>query len=67
MTEFSFYLSETDTDRLFAVKALQGRQAMTGNEFARLLLERELYRLFPAEPEFNDDGKLMNADAYRGK
>lgn len=49
MTEFNFYLSEADTERLFAIKELQGRNDLTGNEFARLLLENELYRLFPAE------------------
>lgn len=45
MTEFSFYLSDADTDRLFTIKERQGRDDLTGNEFARLLLEQELYRL----------------------
>lgn len=66
MTEFSFYLSAQDTDRLFAIKQLQGRSDMTGNDFARELLERELYRLFPAAPEFDDNGGLMNPDRYKG-
>lgn len=66
MTEFNFYLSETDTDRLFAIKDIQGRRDLTGNEFARLLLEDELYRLFPAVPRFDDDGHVSNADRYRG-
>lgn len=65
MTEFSFYLSEDDTDRLFAIKELQGRHDLTGNEFARLLLENELQRLFPAAPQYDDNGKLLNADRYR--
>ena len=45
MTEFTFYLSDADTERLFAIKELQGRDDLTGNEFARMLLEEELYRL----------------------
>lgn len=62
MTEFSFYLSEADTERLFAIKELQGRDDLTGNEFARLLLENELYRLFPAVPQYDDNGQLLNAE-----
>ena len=45
MTEFTFYLSDADTERLFAIKELQGLGDLTGNEFARKLLEEELYRL----------------------
>lgn len=62
MTEFNFYLSSEDTDRVFAIKKLQGRDDLTGNEFARLLLEDELYRLFPAVPQFDDDGNVINAE-----
>ena len=62
MTEFSFYLSDADTERLFAIKELQGRNDLTGNEFARLLLENELYRLFPAVPQYDDNGQLLNAE-----
>ncbi len=65
MTEFNFYLSSEDTDRIFAIKKLQGRNDLTGNEFARLLLEDELYRLFPAVPQFDDDGNVINAERYR--
>ena len=61
MTEFNFYLSEADTERLFAIKELQGRNDLTGNEFARLLLENELYRLFPAVPQYDDNGQLLEA------
>ena len=62
MTEFNFYLSDADTERLFAIKELQGRDDLTGNEFARLLLENELYRLFPAIPQYDDNGQLLNAE-----
>ena len=65
MTEFSFYLSDTDTDRVFAIKRLQGRDDLTGNEFARMLLEDELYRLFPDVPQFDDDGNVINTGRYR--
>lgn len=66
MTEFTFSLSAEDTDRLFAIKQLQGLDNLTGNEFARQLLEGELYRLFPAIPKYDDNGNLINADRYRG-
>ena len=66
MREITFYLSETDIDRLFAIKELQGRDDLTGNDFARQLLEEELYRLFPAAPEYDENGELINADRYRG-
>lgn len=66
MREFSFYLSEEDTDRLFAIKDLQGRSDLTGNDFARQLLEGELYRLFPTVPRYDENGELINADRYRG-
>ena len=65
MTEFNFYLSEADTERLFAIKELQGRDDLTGNEFARLLLENELYRLFPAVPQYDDNGQLLNAESQK--
>lgn len=65
MTEFTFSLSAEDTDRLFTIKQLQGLDNLTGNEFARQLLEGELYRLFPAIPKYDDNGNLINADRYR--
>ena len=66
MREITFHLSETDIDRLFAIKDLQGRGDLTGNDFARQLLEGELYRLFPAIPKYDENGELINADRYRG-
>ncbi|WP_373133001.1 hypothetical protein [Clostridium sp. M62/1] len=66
MTEFNFYLSDNDTERLFAIKKLQGRDDMTGNDFARELLESALYRLFPAVPEVDENGNVLNADKYKG-
>lgn len=55
MTEFNFYLSPDDTDRLFALKAEAGADDLTGNEYARQLLERELHRLHPERVEYDDD------------
>ncbi len=45
MVEFNFYLSDENADRLFTIKKLQGYNDMTGNDFAKMLLERELERL----------------------
>jgi hypothetical protein len=67
LTEFSFYLSDADTERLFAIKELQGQNDLTGNEFARRLLEGELYRQFPADVKRDEQGCIINADKYRGK
>lgn len=63
MTEFSFILSAEDTDRVFALKKLTGHDDDTGNEYARRILERELHRLFPAVPEFDEQGEVMNPPA----
>ena len=67
MTDFIFTLSDDDTDRLFAIKELQGRDDLTGNEFARLLLQDTLFRLFPRRPRYDESGHLINAECYRGK
>lgn len=66
-TEFNFYLSDEDTDRLFVIKKLQGLDDLTGNDFAEKLLSRELYKLFPAIPDFDDCGNITNADKYKGR
>ena len=55
MTEFNFYLSADDTDRLFALKAEAGAGDLTGNEYARQLLERELHRLHPETVKYDDE------------
>ena len=49
--EYTFYLSEEYADRLSAVKEEQGQQDLTDSEFARHLLEVELYRLHPEKVE----------------
>lgn len=40
-----FYLSDNDVDRLFAIKEDQGKNSLSGNEFARELVETSLHRL----------------------
>ena len=34
-------------DRLWAIKAKEGKDELTGNEYAKMLLERTLNRLHP--------------------
>lgn len=67
MTEIRFCISDEDADRLFLIKDLQGRADLTANDFARSLLEEKLYSLFPAVPEFDENGKAINADRYKGR
>lgn len=67
MAEFNFNLSHEDTQRLFAIKHLQDKDALTGNEFAGQLLEGELSRLFPAIPEKDENGDILNAAEYTGQ
>ena len=47
MVKFEFNLSDADFDRLCEIKKQQGKDDMTLNDFARYLLENELYRLMP--------------------
>lgn len=55
MPQFEFWLGCEDTDRLFSVKAAQGKNELTGNEFARELLEKELYRLHPGVVRYDEN------------
>lgn len=55
MVKFEFYISDDDFDRLFAVKEAQGRSDLSGNEFAKELLVRELYRLHPGKVVCEDE------------
>lgn len=56
MAQFQFWLSNEDTDRVFAIKRQQGKDNMTGNEFAKELLEMELHRLHPRTVKFDENG-----------
>ena len=66
MGEITFFLSAEDIERLFAIKEIQGRDDMTGNRFARELLEERLRELVPAVPEIDADGRILNREAYKG-
>lgn len=55
-TKFEFYLSEEDTERLFAAKEDAGKEDLTGNEYAKELLSKELHRLHPAIVKYDDNG-----------
>ncbi len=44
MTEFTIMLTDRDTDLLFTLKKKQGLDDLSGNEFARQLLEAEIHR-----------------------
>ena len=65
--ELNFYLSDKDAARLFAIMELQGKHNVTGNEFARQLLEQALWNLFPDTPEYDEEERLVNADKYTGR
>lgn len=49
--KLEFYISDKDMDRLWAIKVRKHKYDMTGNEFAKHLLENELYRLCPHVPK----------------
>lgn len=65
MVKFEFWLGDNDYDRLYAIKKIQGEDDLSGNEFAEKLVTAELHRLFPSIPEYDDNGRLLNADKYR--
>ena len=53
--KFEIYLSDEDTERLFAVKEDKGKAELTGNDYARELLEREPHRLHPSRVKYDDE------------
>lgn len=57
MPMFEFWLGAEDTDRLFSVKATQSKNNLTGNDFARELLEKELHRLHPDVVRYDENGE----------
>lgn len=54
-TKLEFYLSDDDAERLFAAKEDAGKDDLTGNEFARELLEKELRRIHPQRVRYDDE------------
>lgn len=53
-----FYLSDNDVDRLFAIKEDQGKNSLSGNEFARELVETSLHRQHPLKVRYDEDTGL---------
>lgn len=45
MVKFEFYISDKDFDLLMELKEKQGKYNLTGNEYAKELLEYKLYDL----------------------
>ena len=56
MVKFEFWLSDDDFDRLLFIKRSKGKNDLTGNQFAKELLEKELRRLHPRRVEFDECG-----------
>lgn len=54
-TKFEFYLSDEDTERLFAIKEDEGKDELTGNEFAKELLSKVLHTRHPGIVRFDDE------------
>lgn len=54
-TKFEFYLSEEDTERLFAIKEDKGKENLTGNEYAKELLVKTLHQLHPEIVKYDND------------
>lgn len=59
MAKFEFDLSYEDTQRVFALKKEAGMNDMTGNEYAKYLLERTLYNLYPEQVKLDEDGVII--------
>lgn len=55
-TRFEFYLSEEDTERLFAIKEDENKNDLTGNEFAKELLSGVLHRMHPGIVRYDENG-----------
>lgn len=53
--KFEFWLSGEDYDRLYALKEESGKAHLTGNEYAKILLENTLHKMHPERVEFDDE------------
>ena len=53
--KFEFYLSDHDTERLFAIKENQGKDDLTGGQFAKELIEDSLHKLHPQLVRYDDN------------
>lgn len=59
MVTFEFILTDEDFDRLFILKQKDGLDNLTGNEYARELLEKELRRRYPKIPRTDENGNYI--------
>ena len=50
MVKFEFYLSDEYFDRMVVAKKKLGKDELTFNEFAKELLQNEIYKLQPTRP-----------------
>lgn len=57
--KFEFYLSNEDTGRVFLLKQKAGKDSLTGNEYAKELLIKELHKLHPRTPRTDDNGEYI--------
>lgn len=62
MVEFNFYLTNEDVDRLFYLKHKDGKNNLTGNEYAKELLHILLYGKCPRVPKRDEDGDYIEED-----
>lgn len=53
--KLEFCISEENMERLWAIKEAQGKNDLTGNEFAKELLESVLCQLHPGKVENEDE------------
>ena len=60
-TKLEFYLNDDDAERLFAAKEDAGKDDLTGNEFARELLEKALYQLHPRRVRYDENGERIKS------
>ena len=58
-TKFEFYLGEEDTERLFALKESEGKEYLTGNEYAKELLSSLLHRKHPHIVKYDENGERI--------
>lgn len=59
MTEFTFYLSDQDADRLWALKQEAGETSLSGNEYAAQLLSWALRQLHPEQVQYDEAGRII--------
>ena len=50
MVKFEFYLSSVDFDRMTVAKRKLGKHDLTFEQFAKWIVEKELYKLQPTVP-----------------